>query len=289
VEHDFTFGSAGVRALLLGPDGKTPVTGAWVFVEALEKKDGADMWESVKAQLNSDEHGVVSATGLEPGTYRLRVAGSGYAARLSDPFALGAGESKDIGSVRLASGGGITGRVTDEAGAPVEGVGVSVKNAAGENVFLFNFASTGSNGRYEMQGLEYGEYTLRFEGKGFAPISKSATVAASGSVVDAVVRRGGAIAVRVQDERGEPVVGAKVELFDAAGKRLERTYSIVNLFDADVTRIGASGTTTIPDLAPAGYRVSARKDGMTLIGDPMVVRVEIGATANVTVVLKVGG
>lgn len=183
----FEFGSAAIRATLVGADGKTLVTGAWVVVEKAEKHEGGSGWEGVKAQVNSDEHGVVVASGLDPATYRLRIVGSGYAAKVTDPFPVADGETRDLGTVRLAAGGGVTGKVTSSSGAPLEGIGVSVRNERGESVFLFNIASTGSNGRYGFQGIEFGTYRLRFEGKGFAPVEQDVAVTAQGAVADAVM------------------------------------------------------------------------------------------------------
>lgn len=284
----FDFGSASIRATLVGADGKTVVTGAWVIVEKAEKREGGSDWEGVKAQVNSDEHGVVVATGLDPATYRLRIVGSGHAAKVTDPFPVADGESRDLGTVRLAAGGGVTGKVTGSAGEPLEGIGVSVRNARGESVFLFNIASTGSNGRYELQGIEFGTYRLKFEGKGFAPVEQDVTVTGEGAVADAVMVSGGALVARVEDERGQPVADARIVLYDGTGKRLERTLSIVNLFDADATRTKASGTATIPDLAPGRYRATVEKDGAVAVGDPVAFSVEAGGRAEVTLVLKQG-
>ena len=266
VTLDVVFGSASIKATLVGSDGHTTVSGAWVVVETAEVKDGAEVWDGVKAQSQSDNAGVVAANGIEPGTYRMRIVGTGYAARVTDPFTVGDGESKDLGNVRLQPGGGIAGRVTDDQGTPLEGIGMSVKNAKGEDVFLFNLSSTGSNGRYELQGIEFGSYVVRFEGKGFAPVDKPVTVSSAGAVVDAVMKRGGAVVVRVEDDRGQPIQGARVALFDASGAPVKKTLSIVNLFDADVSRTSAEGKTRIPDLAPGSYRASASKEGFVAIG-----------------------
>lgn len=282
----FEFGSASVRAVLVGADGKTPVTGAWVVVEKAERREGGSAWEGVRAQVNSDERGVVTANGLEPATYRLRVVGSGYAAKVTDPFPIADGQARDLGTVRLAAGGGVSGRVTDAGGAPLEKIGVSVRNARGEDVFLFNIASTGSNGRYELQGIEFGTYRLRFEGQGYAPVEQDVTVTAQGAVADAVMLRGGSLVARVEDERGQPIPDARVVLFDATGRRLEKTLSIVNLFDADATRTGAAGTATVPDLAPGTYRATVEKDKAVPVGDPVAFTVEAGGRAQVTLVLK---
>ena len=283
---DVVFGSAALRATLVGADGHTTVSGAWVVIETAEVKDGAEVWDGVKAQSQSDNAGLIAASGLEPGTYRMRIVGNGYAARVTDPFSIADGESKDLGNIRLQPGGGVSGRVTDEKGVPLEGIGMSVKNGRGQEVFLFNLSSTGSDGRYELQGIEYGPYVVRFEGKGFAPVDRPVTVASAGAVVDAVMKRGGAVIVRVEDERGQPIQGARVALFDASGAPVKKTLSIVNLFDADVSRTNDQGTTRIPDLAPGGYRISASKDGLVAAGDPVSFTVASSTDGTVTLVLK---
>jgi protocatechuate 3,4-dioxygenase beta subunit len=203
-----------------------------------------------------------------------------------EPFRLAEGEAKDIGVIRLALGAALRGRVTDAEGRPVENAGISLKDAAGKDVFLFSLFSSGSDGRYEVQGLQLAAYTVRIEAKGYAPYEGRVTIDADGETVDAVLQKGGALAVTVEDEAGNPVSGARVELVDSQGKPVTRTLTIVNLFDADVTRTNDQGKATIPDLAPGSYQVGAKKDGMALAADRSPASVSSGGTANVRVVLK---
>jgi hypothetical protein len=118
--------------------------------------------------------------------------------------------------------------------------------------------------------------------RGFAPVEQDVAVTAQGAVADAVMVSGGSLVARVEDERGQPVADARIVLFDGTGKRLERTLSIVNLFEADATRTKASGTATIPDLAPGRYRATVEKDGAVAVGDPIAFTVEAGGRADVT-------
>jgi protocatechuate 3,4-dioxygenase beta subunit len=283
---DFDFGRCGIEATVVGNDGRTTVSGAWVTIELAEPTTGGDAWSGVKAQLSTDGAGKFAAKGLGAGAYRVRIVGQGYAAKITDPIAVADGETKDLGLIRLPPGGALSGRVTDDRGSPVENVGVSLKDASGRNVFLFNMVTTGSDGRFAMQGLEVGSYTVRFEAKGFAPVERPATVASEGGTVDAVLARGGSVSARVEDEAGNPVEGARIELYDASGARLTKTLSIVNLFDADVSRTNASGGATIPDLAPGSYTVKAVKEGVVLAGDAPSATVAPGGTVNVKVVVK---
>ena len=285
---DFTFGTCRVTGVVVGSDGKSTVSGAWMTLEIADIGSGTDAWQGVKGQAMSDNQGKFSWTGLDPGSYRVRIVGTGYAARRTDAFTIADGEAKDLGNVRLAAGGGISGRVTDEKGQALENVGVSLKDANGQSVFLFSFSSTGSDGRYSIQGVEFGAYAVQFEAKGFAPLSKPATVEGSGSVVDAVLLHGGSIAATVTDDRDKPVEGARIEIYDASGAKVMKTLSIVNLFDSDVSRTSSAGTATIPDVAPGTYTIRVTKDGMALMGEPPSVSVGSGSTATVRLILRAG-
>lgn len=290
--YDITFGGASIAGLLLGSDGKTTVSGAWVQAELNE--DGAASeddqgWGKVKAFATSSNDGKFVLTGLEPGRYRVRITPNmgGYALKVTSTFDLATGEGKDLGRIQLAAGGGISGKVTDEAGSPLEGVGVSLEDGRGEKVFLFSFSSTGSNGRYTIEGIEIGTYTVVFDKKGYAPAKKAATLSASGgAVLDVVMSQGGAIAVTVEDEAGKPLGSARLELTDEAGRRIEKTLTIVNLFDADVSRTNEAGAARIPDLSPGTYLVKASKDGYAPFADPVRASVGPGGTATIKVILR---
>ena len=52
--------------------------------------------------------------------------------------------------------------------------------------------SSGSDGRYEVQGLQLAAYTVRIEAKGYAPFEGRVTIDADGETVDAVLQKGGA-------------------------------------------------------------------------------------------------
>ncbi len=212
----------------------------------------------------------------------------GYASKVTEPFVLGDGDAKDLGRIQLAAGGGISGRVTNDVGFPLEGVGVSLENSKGEPVFIFSLSSTGSDGRYGLEGLEFGSYTVVFDKKGFAPARKAATVAGTGGAsVDVVLRGGGGIAISVEDDQGAALADVRLELYEN-GKRVEKTLTIANLFDAGVSRTNAQGATTISDLAPSTYAVKAIKDGYTLVSDPPVVTVVSGGVVPLKIVLRKG-
>jgi protocatechuate 3,4-dioxygenase beta subunit len=285
-ELDLEFGTGTLRGTVIAEGPGLPVSAAWITV--LVSDENGSGWENVRGQVSTDAQGKFTARGLEAGSYRVRAWATGLAERHTDATPLAEGETKDVGTIRLVAGGSISGRVTDDAGKPVADAGVSMVDSAGKPLFLFSMFSTGTDGRYEVRGLELGTYVMRFEAKGYAPAERSVTVGATGVTVDAVVARGGALAVNVSDDRGRPVEGARIELSDSAGRKLERTLTIVNLFDADVSRTNAQGVATIPDLAPGTYTVRVTKDGLVPAGDPPVVAVPPGGNASTTVPMRAG-
>ncbi len=283
---DFTLGGASVRFVAVGAESRETVSGAWVTVERAEAGTTAG-WANVKAQGQTANDGSYSAAGLDPGAYRVRIQATGYAARVTEPFPVGEGEAKDLGTVRLAAGAVISGRVTDEAGAPVDGAGVSVKNERGEPVFLFSMVTTGSDGRYAISGLEPGAYTVSVDARGLAPAARAVSLeGTAGATADLVLAHGGSVAALVVDGDGKPVEGARLEVYDLRGDRVTKTLTIANFLDANSSRTNADGRASVPDLVAGTYTLKATKEGMALDGEGSKVTVAPKGTENVRLVLR---
>lgn len=285
---DFALGTASVRFTVAAATTRETVSGAWVTVERAEPGRGTG-WENVKSSGQTSNDGKYSATGIEPGTYRVRIGGSGYAALVTEPFPVADGEAKDLGTLLLEAGSVLSGRVIDDAGAPVEAAGISVKNERGEPVFLFSMVTTGSDGRYSVPGLLPGRYSVLVDGRGLAPVERAVTLeGTSGATLDVTLLHGGSIAATVVDDRGAAVEGARIEVYDSKGVRVTKTLTIANFLDADASKTSADGKAAVADLVPGSYSVRASKEGMTLVGDPVVVGVSPRGTAPVRLVLRQG-
>jgi protocatechuate 3,4-dioxygenase beta subunit len=263
---------------------KTPLSGAWVMVEALAEADTT--WARIVAQTTSAQDGTFSSSGLAGGDYQVRISMGGNAPLVTPPFRVADGEAKDLGTLELATGVALSGTVTDDAGSPVEDATISMTDESGRPVFLFSMSTTGSDGSYRVAEVQPGRYTVRFEARGYAPGERSATLTDAAVTVDVVLSRGGEIRVVVQDAAGQPVRGARATLIDARGRPVTRTLSMVNLTDGNLGLSDERGMALIPDLAPSTYRVRVVKEGMVTDGGDQSVTVLPAATAELRVTLR---
>jgi len=277
-----TIGASRVRGVIVDEE-QRPVSGCWLNLES-DEGEHAD-WSRMRWQGNSGADGSFEATGLTPGSLRLRVNRAEFAQYLGDPFALGEGEARDLGRIVLRRGTLLTGVVRNDAGTPVEDATVSVKDAGGRPVFLFSMGTTGSDGRYSLRGLVPGSYTVRFEARGHAPDERTVTLSLEGATADGTLTRGGSVSVQVEDEGGHPVPDARVYLYDPSGSLVTRTISLAN-FDTGRRSTDASGHTRLDDLAQGTYRVEVRKDGWAENGPETRVYVEPGGVASVRIGLR---
>jgi protocatechuate 3,4-dioxygenase beta subunit len=272
------FGTAALRGRCQDAGGQ-PVTSAWVTVEK------ADTPGSSVGSRAVESTGLFELKGLPAGTYRLRIWANGYAQATTDVFTLAAEESRDMGAVPLQRGADLAGRVTNDVGHPVENATISLKDHTGRPVYTFSLFTTGSDGRYTVQGVVPGRYTVGAEARGLAPTTKQVDVDAAGATADLVLTRGGSVKVRVIDAAGHPVEGARVVLTDASGEAVTRTLSLVTFFESGRDRTGPEGETTIPDLASGTYRVKAVTSGSVLAGEEPSITITPGAAASISLTL----
>lgn len=104
-----------------------------------------------------------------------------------------------------AGAGAVSGRVVDEAGAPVAGAAVAVADRE---------AVTDGEGRFLVAGLPPGGHAVRYAAPGFAPAFAGPVVVRDGAVADAgelvLPRTGLTVSGGVTDVEDVPVAGARV-------------------------------------------------------------------------------
>lgn len=189
--------------------------------------------------------GTYTLTGLPTGTIAVRFSGNGqnYVSQYyngksgfssADQFAVTSGTTTPNINAKLATGGILTGTVTNAAGTPLQGAQVQVLNCVD---FAFNFnanctATTDATGKYTIQGLATGNFFLQFsEGTNpnlltvysggslnadqAAPVS---VTAGSTTTLGAALPTGGQITGTITNASGGAVVsGVNVFAFDANG------------------------------------------------------------------------
>jgi hypothetical protein len=148
-----------ITGRVIGPDGQ-PVADARVFAYRIGEDPGSPYSVAVA------DDGSFKLTGLEPGIYNVEVAALGYVSAET----AGGNDIHRVGenlTAALIRGGVITGRVTDEAGEPIVGVGVRLGRlrdpegrtiGSGEDTFEYHFGMTDDRGIYRVFGLRPGVY-----------------------------------------------------------------------------------------------------------------------------------
>lgn len=137
----------------------------------------------------------------------------GLAEFRSDVLILVPGERAEL-DVELRLGGAVSGRVTDERGAPVADAEV---RTGGRMWFMGGEPTeTDEDGRYTLYGVKPGTVKVSVSAEGFTDGEHEPFEIADGEGregVDVVLRRGASVAGRVLWPDGRAAVGARVEVF----------------------------------------------------------------------------
>jgi hypothetical protein len=228
--------------------------------------------EAGSAFTNSD--GFYTIPGLRPGTYRVEFFPDFNSPDLAPQFYNGSATLAGAQPLTIAPGtslsgidghltatgqGTISGMVTDENGAALRDVFVSLYAAGRPDPVAF--ASTNSDGVYSLTGVSAGTYKVGFQLSGrvnqfwdHQPSLALATpiaLAAGGSQggIDAQLVPGGTITGTVTDSAGNRVPNADVVVYDAGGVPVNSTQT------------SARGTYTAGPLAPGAYEVQFSASG----------------------------
>ncbi|HXV64851.1 MAG TPA: carboxypeptidase regulatory-like domain-containing protein [Vicinamibacteria bacterium] len=216
-------GGSSLSGRVLDGDTLEPIAGAVVESRAvaasgrLEDHPRFGLVETV-----SDREGRFELRGLGEGPYRVRSSAPGYGSASNN----NANPEADV-VLYLFRGVGITGRVTDEKGEPVEGVFVDAE-WTGSDIFSRQHVSstqqTDAEGGFAVLGLEPGRYRLYARHPDYAPSASEATLENRDVEVDLVLTQGVSVTGRLIDANDEPVRGrAALEALDggSVGRLIE--------------------------------------------------------------------
>lgn len=119
--------------------------------------------------------------------------------------------TRDVGTIQLGPTGSIFGRVSDEGGAPLEGVKMGI--GPGPSTTYGRHAITRADGTYALGHAPEGTYGVKTELIGYLREFQDGVTVETGretGPIDFVLQSSPTIEGRVVDERGAPVAGVRV-------------------------------------------------------------------------------
>ena len=181
----------------------------------------------------------------------------------------------------------ISGRVTSEAGGPIRRAEIRATSNGG----LTRFTTTDTDGRYVVRDLPAGVFTVHISKSGFVPLyfgqrrpfeRRTTIQLQSGTRATADMRlpRAGAIAGRIVDRTGEPVMGARVQALRRRIVDGQRGLQAVGVSDTT----DDTGSYRVYGLPPGEYFVTAtprRIEGRTVRPDELAQLVQVMRSATI--------
>ena len=172
--------------------------------------------------VHSDD-GAFALEDVPPGTWEVVAHARGYQTARVGGVTVEEGGTRDAGDVRLVPGNAIRGQVLDGAsGVPVLDASVSAQRAGGGGRALALLmgeadARTDADGRFSIEGLAAGSYTVVAQHPDFANASTLAEVKEGPVDADLRMTPGGTLGGVVLSETSSPLAGASVTLSAGGG------------------------------------------------------------------------
>ncbi|MDF1836817.1 MAG: carboxypeptidase regulatory-like domain-containing protein [Planctomycetota bacterium] len=275
VELDLQLPEGRISGIVLDPQGK-PAPRARLSVQASGPTPTDTMLGGSFVERQTDDNGEFEVSGLTEGTYTVFAGGAA-------PFGLGTNEGPSYGRVssapirlrenqsvenlrlRLETPGSIQCRVIDEAGIPVDGASIFVRDSGGRPIESFSLATTQATGQCTYRGLAPGNYTVSARSSDLASVESAPITVKEGEISDITLtaRAGTTLRLLFKNPDGDPTPASlqvlneqdldMVRMFGAADMAL--LYSKEPFLESE-RRIGP--------LPPGRYRIIAIIDGKTV-------------------------
>jgi hypothetical protein len=273
-ELDIALPTAGISGRVLDGE-RRPIPNARVSLA----RDGAikntTTFGGRYSEMTADAEGNFAIDWLEPGTYSVAAGGApmgglfggtpAHARQVLSGLGVRKGEWLRDVEFRLQAPGTIAGKVLDEAGKPVQGAGLFVRNEAGAVVDRISMCTSDASGSFRYEGLAAGRYTVGARDLTRASEFSQAVSVRAGETSEVTLRiEGGTILlVSVQDEEGG-FLEAELSVTDPDGNQINGLFSMEQL----MSMISKGGFSTaeqrVGPLAAGRYKVTATTpDGRT--------------------------
>lgn len=200
----------------------------------------------------ADANGVVRWEGVPQGIYEARARSDGFVSPRVSPISIAPGAEVGV-TLTLAPAAAISGLVSDASGAPIPGAQVLVS----EDVLELSprEATTGTDGRFHVEGLLTAPHFVLVRAEGFLPFGPH-MITPGGEALAVTLERAATIRGRVVDSLGHPVANALVEIV------ADRLPSIPRTGEAAPPAMGTAGPAAGP--APSLPLQGAGELGVTI-------------------------
>ena len=255
--------------------------------------DVAVSLDGMQRIVDLDETGLLEVSNLRGGTLGLEIRAEGAAPLALPTRELAPGQDLDLGTIEVATGIALTGRIVDQAGAPVGGATVRVLRPSADPP-LYSYvrrdwvaAESSADGTFALRGLVPGVYSLWTESRGAAPLVRSGLAvhdsldlgdlmlpparliavrctpaARCGSQASVTVEDADWLAVSAPIAGGRAVVGpvaageARLRLVDRQQALYERNVLVSNDETTTVVDVDLAGVTVRGEVSRRGKPVS---------------------------------
>ena len=262
LEQDLALPLANVAGRVFGPDGE-PAAGVPLRLTRADGLLGLDDLDDA-SWISSQGDGSFAFGHLHPGRYTLYAGGSaarfGQLAESSGTAIVGGIEvrgSRGVDGLRvhLEGPGKLAGRVLDEAGEPVAGAAIYVRDARGLGSNVTSCLSDAS-GRFVFDGVPPGTATALARTSSVASAESAPIEIRAGetSSVELVLSGGTFLVVSLLD--GDEPVRARLMVVDEAGRRVDDLFSLNDL-EQLIGEGLSSRERRVGPLAPGKYTCSA--------------------------------
>ncbi len=188
-------------------------------VQLYQADAGTDGWTTPRA-VQCDKDGYFSVSDLGAGSYMYAASANGYTAenawQTGRRVDLSKGGEQNLGDIPLLPSCGLTGLVVDaETGEPIAGASVGLEQPSQWGNFSSHGVTTNQEGRFEVQGIGTGVYTLRASAFNYAPTTIEKVAAEAGKSTDVgTIKLGHGFSFdgMVLDDKGKGLAGATVTL-----------------------------------------------------------------------------
>ncbi|HEX6903936.1 MAG TPA: carboxypeptidase-like regulatory domain-containing protein [Thermoanaerobaculia bacterium] len=254
--------------------GRQPVAGARVTLQPVPASTTA----RIRQARNPDKfEGVTDASGrfeiqaLPAGTFDLTVRGRGFAPLTVPGLVVPDGKGRtDLGTVMLAPGAAVSGKVTDPKGNPIAGAEVRAAAAAGETMpFPIRMreqgpadALTGADGFFTLEDRAPGEsLDLTVSHPGYGPGSAPGVAVPSEQPVRIVLQPNARVSGKVTGPDRRPVAGAQVNMSEMTSMSFGGGSSRLFAANFKQTVTDEEGAFSFENVAPGPIEVGASAPG----------------------------